>query len=118
MAVAWAQRANKLAFVMRRRRLCDKSVSEHNTCRKSSECAVLTFGCPFGCYVGVRSSDLTIVQSRGHDPCEPTRVRLQVHVQMHPAPRGVVRSREMHDQVAIVTPANKPLQRTGLAPLR
>jgi hypothetical protein len=45
----------------------DESVSEHNACRKSSECAILTPGCPFGCYVGVRNSDLAIVQTRAHD---------------------------------------------------
>src|SRR5262245_52152600 len=42
----------------------DKAVSEKNSCKSSSECAVLTPGCPFGCYVGVRRADLAAVQAR------------------------------------------------------
>ena len=42
----------------------DKALSEHNSCKKASDCAVLTPGCPFGCYVGVRSTDVAVVESR------------------------------------------------------
>ena len=45
----------------------DKAVSEHNACRKASDCAVLTPGCPFGCYVGVRASDLAVVEARARE---------------------------------------------------
>jgi hypothetical protein len=45
----------------------DKAVSEHNTCKKASDCAVLTPGCPFGCYVGVRASDLVVFEARARE---------------------------------------------------
>ncbi len=40
------------------------TVSEHNTCNESSECSVITPGCPFGCYVGVRAAAVAVVEGR------------------------------------------------------
>jgi hypothetical protein len=66
----------------RDQRLCDqmqaallpefnKVVSEHNVCKTSSDCAVATPGCPFDCYVGVRTSDVAVVEARAWDLTKP-----------------------------------------------
>jgi hypothetical protein len=45
----------------------EKLVSEHNSCLSSSDCAVVTPGCPLGCYVAVRRSDVPVVESRARE---------------------------------------------------
>lgn len=45
----------------------EKSVSEHVACTEASDCAVLTPGCPFDCYVGVRGSDVALVEARARE---------------------------------------------------
>jgi hypothetical protein len=45
----------------------EKLVSEHSSCLRSSDCAVVAPGCPLGCYVAVRRSDVSIVESRARE---------------------------------------------------
>jgi hypothetical protein len=45
----------------------EKLVSEHNSCLRSSDCAVVTPGCPLGCYAAERRSDVPNVESRARE---------------------------------------------------
>jgi hypothetical protein len=45
----------------------EATVSEHNSCKTSSDCSVITPGCPFGCYVAVRAIDVALVESRARE---------------------------------------------------
>ena len=45
----------------------DKAVAAHSTCKQSSDCVVLTPGCPFGCYVAVARTDAAEVERLAHE---------------------------------------------------
>jgi hypothetical protein len=45
----------------------DKAVSAHNSCQKSSDCAVVTPGCPFDCYVAVAKAEVSEVERRARE---------------------------------------------------
>ena len=40
----------------------EQAVSTRNSCEQSTDCAVLTPGCPFGCYVGVARAHASEVE--------------------------------------------------------
>jgi|SRR6516165_1694182 hypothetical protein len=40
----------------------ERSVSTRNSCERSTDCAVLVPGCPFGCYVGVARAHASEVE--------------------------------------------------------
>src|SRR5262245_20975372 len=40
----------------------EQAVSTRNSCEHSTDCAVLTPGCPFGCYVGVARAHASEVE--------------------------------------------------------
>jgi hypothetical protein len=66
----------------------DKAISEHNSCTKASDCAVLTPGCPFGCYVGVRSSDLVEVDARVRELVRGSKSDCKCKYKCGPTPRA------------------------------
>jgi hypothetical protein len=45
----------------------DKAVAANGACTKSSDCAVLTPGCPFGCYVAVARMHAVEVERLPHE---------------------------------------------------
>jgi hypothetical protein len=65
----------------------EKLVSEHNSCLRSSDCAVVAPGCPLGCYVAVRSSDVRIVESRARELVEQNAPECRCTYKCTPEPR-------------------------------